>query len=126
MDHLSATLKKGGIKDITAFFPVNKRTPKNVDTHFRAAGLPQVADWFAKRQAVIAKELISRELKERLESEDSNDAVGVEAPILVARPHYLIRLSFVAYRLHQRATASERYLRCRPNHHHLARPHVPD
>jgi hypothetical protein len=75
MDHLTNNLKKGGIKDILIFFPVNKRTPKNLDAHFRAAGLPQVADWFAKRQAVIAKEIISKELKEKLEAEEPNENV---------------------------------------------------
>lgn len=75
MDHLASTLKKGGIKDLLVFFPANKRNATSLDAHFRAAGLPQVAEWFAKRQAAIAKETMLRELHERLEAEEPDDQV---------------------------------------------------
>jgi len=70
MEHLSATLKRGGVKDLLAFFPVNKRYAKTLDAHFREAGIPQVADWFAKRQYAAAKEVIIRELKELIDAEE--------------------------------------------------------
>lgn len=75
MDHLSSNLKKGGVKDLLAFLPANKRSAKNLDAHFRGAGLPQVADWFAKRQAALAKEAMLRELHERLEADEPNEDV---------------------------------------------------
>lgn len=77
MDHLASTLKKGGVKDLLAFFPANKRHAKTLDTHFREAGLPQVSDWFAKRQTFLAKENMLRELNERLEAEESNEDVRI-------------------------------------------------
>lgn len=77
IDHLSSALKKGGIKDLVGFFPPNKRNAKTLDAHFREAGLPQVADWYAKRQALIAKDVMLKELKERLENEDSNESVSL-------------------------------------------------
>jgi hypothetical protein len=77
MEHLSATLKRGGIKDLLAFFPVNKRYSKTLDAHFREAGLPQVADWFAKRQYAAAKEVIVRELKELIDAEESSSNVSL-------------------------------------------------
>jgi len=70
MDHLSSTLKRGGVKDLLVFMPVNRRSPKILEAHFREAGMPQVSDWFAKRQHVIAKEVIVRELKEMCEAEE--------------------------------------------------------
>lgn len=73
MEHLAANLKKGGIKDFLAFFPPNKRNAKVFDAHFRGAGLPQVSDWFVKRQTAAAKEALAQELKERLNAEETND-----------------------------------------------------
>ncbi|KAF5354722.1 hypothetical protein D9756_005272 [Leucocoprinus leucothites] len=41
MDHLSATLKRGGVKDLLAFFPPNKRDNKTLEEHFKEADLPK-------------------------------------------------------------------------------------
>ncbi|KAL0955821.1 hypothetical protein HGRIS_002024 [Hohenbuehelia grisea] len=76
IDHLAGTLKRGGIKDLLAFFPENRRTNANLDAHFRGdANLPQIADWCAKRQYAAVKESIIRELQEMYEREDSNDDI---------------------------------------------------
>ncbi|KAI0355674.1 eukaryotic translation initiation factor 5C [Trametes cingulata] len=72
MEHLAATLKRGGVKDLLAFFPENKRDDKNVDEHFRKAGLPQVAEWWTKRQYASLKENIVKQLKDMLENGDSH------------------------------------------------------
>ncbi|CDO75405.1 hypothetical protein BN946_scf184855.g8 [Trametes cinnabarina] len=72
MEHLAATLKRGGIKNLLAFFPENKRDDKVVDEHFRKAGLPQVAEWWTKRQYASLKESVVKQLKEMLESGSSH------------------------------------------------------
>jgi len=72
MDHLATTLRKGGIKDLLLYFPANRRTDKILDEHFRKAGLPQVADWWTKRQFASLKEGIVSTLKEMLNNEDSH------------------------------------------------------
>jgi hypothetical protein len=77
MDHLSSTLRKGGIKDLPAFFPMTKRDNKALDEHFRAAGLPQVAEWWVKRQYAVAKEGIVTALKEAIDREESTEEVRV-------------------------------------------------
>ena len=77
MDHLAAALRKGGVRDLLAFFPPNKRTDKALDDHFRAAGLPQVAEWWTKRQYAASKEGISTTIKEMLGNEDAHDDVGL-------------------------------------------------
>lgn len=75
MDYLSAALKRGGIKDLTLFFPPNKRDAKTLEEHFKKEGLPQVAEWWAKKQNAAVKENITKELTEMIERGDSPEAV---------------------------------------------------
>ena len=76
MDHLVGALRKGGVKDLLAFLPGNKRDPKTLDEHFRKAGLPQVAEWFIRRQTAAAKESVVKTLKQLFEDENrTNDEV---------------------------------------------------
>ena len=70
MDHLAALLKKGGIKDLLIFFPPNRRTDAVLDAHFRGAGLPQVADWWTRKQNAVIKEEIVKAIKESLGRDD--------------------------------------------------------
>ncbi|SJK97258.1 uncharacterized protein ARMOST_00509 [Armillaria ostoyae] len=71
MEHLSATLKRGGIKDLLAFFPANKREGKNLEEHFKKSGLSQVAEWYAKKQYAVVKEGIVKDLQELCEREET-------------------------------------------------------
>jgi hypothetical protein len=75
MDQLSAALKKGGIKDLLTFFPPNKRETRYLEEHFKSEGLPQVADWWTKKQYAALKETIIKELSEMIEREDSTEQV---------------------------------------------------
>ncbi|KAF8893353.1 armadillo-type protein [Infundibulicybe gibba] len=75
MDHLSATLKRAGIKDLLAFFPANKREGRALEDHFRQQNLPQVADWWAKKQYAVVKESLVRELTEFCEREDTPEQI---------------------------------------------------
>jgi hypothetical protein len=75
MDHLSTTLRKGGVRDLLAFFPINKRDHKTLDEHFRGVGLPQVAEWWVKKQYAIAKDAIVTNLKESISQEESTTNV---------------------------------------------------
>lgn len=76
MDHLAATLKRGGVKDLLAFFPPNKREGKALEERFRAEGLAQVADWWAKKQYAVVKESLVRELTDLCEREETPEQVG--------------------------------------------------
>jgi hypothetical protein len=99
MDHLSGTLKKGGVKDLLAFFPPNKRHGKALEEHFKQENLPQVADWWSKKQYAVVKEGIVKELKELCEREESPEQVS---PLMV--------LGFIGintcsdYRLHKKSS----------------------
>ena len=70
MDHLAATLKKGGIKDLQSFFPPNRRSDTILDAHFRGAGIPQVADWWTRKQNALIKEDIGKAVKDAFEREE--------------------------------------------------------
>jgi len=75
MEHLSAALKRGAIKDLLLFFPPNKREGKILEEHFRKSGVPQVADWWAKKQHGVAKNALVASLTEQCEREETPDQI---------------------------------------------------
>ena len=75
MDHLAGTLKRGGVKDLLAFFPPNRREGKILEEHFRKEGMPQIADWWAKKQYAVVKEGVIKDLTEMREREDTTEQV---------------------------------------------------
>lgn len=76
MEHLGSALRKGGVKDLLLFLPTNKRDPKSLEEHFKKAGLPQVAEWFIRRQSAAARDSVVKTMKELCEDENrSNDEV---------------------------------------------------
>ncbi|ELU42610.1 eukaryotic translation initiation factor 5C [Rhizoctonia solani AG-1 IA] len=75
MDHLSSLLKKGGIKDLLLFFPVSKRTADALLTHFKEANLPQISDWYTKKQTSALKTQLIAQLKEMCENEEPPEAI---------------------------------------------------
>ena len=81
MDQLGAALKRGGVKDLMAFLPVNRRDPRVLEEHFKKAGLSQVAEWFNKKQYAAVKEDVVKLLKEMCADEDrSTDEVCLVLP----------------------------------------------
>jgi hypothetical protein len=80
MDHLAGTLKRGGIKDLLLFFPPNKRTSKELEDHFKKAGLTPIAEWWAKKQYAVVKEGIVRDLQELCEREEPPEQVRTFLP----------------------------------------------
>ncbi|KAG8995133.1 hypothetical protein FRB90_000256 [Tulasnella sp. 427] len=75
MEAFSGILKKGGIKDIMLFFPPTKHDIKHLETHFKAAGLPQVVDFYVKRQYAIIKESMTKHLKEMVDATESAESM---------------------------------------------------
>ncbi|KAJ1304668.1 hypothetical protein OPQ81_005807 [Rhizoctonia solani] len=75
MEHLSSLLKKGGIKDLLLFFPTPKRTADSLLTHFKDAGLPQIAEWYTKKQSSALKSQLITQLKEMCENEEPPEAI---------------------------------------------------
>ncbi|KAI6000575.1 hypothetical protein EDD15DRAFT_2482439 [Pisolithus albus] len=75
MEHLATSLKRGNIKDLLIFFPPNRRDGKVLDDFFRKENIPQVADWYTKRQQALAKETIISELKDLCAHEESTENI---------------------------------------------------
>jgi len=75
MEHLSASLKRGGIKDLLAFFPPNRRDGKALEEHFKKEGLPQIAEWWSKKQYVVVKGELVKDLTELCEREESPEQI---------------------------------------------------
>jgi len=75
MEHLSASLKRGGVKDLIDFFPPNKRSIANLDAYFREKGLPVVAEWYARKLFAAVKEVVVNGLRDLSEKEEGVDAV---------------------------------------------------
>jgi hypothetical protein len=82
MDHLSGTLKRGGVRDILAFFPPNKREGKILEEHFKKEGLPQVAEWWAKRQSAAVKDSFVKELTGLCEHDETPEQASDLLPPL--------------------------------------------
>lgn len=71
MESLASTLRKGGIRDWLLFFPQTKRAQPNViATYFRdEADLPQVADYYGRRQVKELREKTAEDLAELVRTE---------------------------------------------------------
>lgn len=73
MEHLASTLRKGGIRDWLLFFPQTKRAqPDVISQYFRSpeVNLPQVAEYYARRQTKELREQTAATLAELVEKED--------------------------------------------------------
>lgn len=76
MEHLAGALRKGGVKDIINFFPQTKRDqPGIITTHFKSIGLPQVAEYWQKRQVKDAKDQTITHLTEMIQEEATNEEI---------------------------------------------------
>jgi len=78
IDHLSASLKRGGIRELLDFFPANKRTPAELDAWFRKENMLEVAEWYKKKHLARVRENIVSGLKELAEKEKEGDTEGVK------------------------------------------------
>ncbi|KAK4684057.1 hypothetical protein P7C73_g6150, partial [Tremellales sp. Uapishka_1] len=75
MDHLAASLRRSGLKDISLVFPQPVRDRKHLEDHFKQAGLPQVNEWYAKVVLSEIKEETMSSIERMVNEEDSNDAI---------------------------------------------------
>lgn len=77
LDHLSQTLRKGGLTDLEAFFPVGKQNPTELAAHFKGVGLSGVVEFYTKQKSGLAKEDMSYRLKEFVQEEADVDEVRI-------------------------------------------------
>lgn len=82
IDHLSAALKKGGVKDLLDYFPANKRNATELDAWFRKENMPGVADWYKKKHLAKVRENVVNGLKELAEKEKDGEGEGGKEQML--------------------------------------------
>lgn len=72
MEHLSRLLKTN-FKDLIDVFPSGKKTRAALEAYFKAEGLPQIAEWYAKRQTALVKEEMGTYMTQACEEEEFNE-----------------------------------------------------
>ena len=77
MEQLASALRKGNIRDWLLFFPQTKRAqPDAIAAHFRSeeVNLPQVADYYGRRQTKELRDQTATDLADLVRSEESSPA----------------------------------------------------
>ncbi|KAL7420797.1 hypothetical protein Q5752_004750 [Cryptotrichosporon argae] len=75
VDHLAATFRRSGVKDMLAIFPPAQRTRKHLEDHFKAEGLPQIAEWYGKVALNEVKEETIASVERMIADDDSNELI---------------------------------------------------
>ncbi|KAM0789254.1 hypothetical protein ACM66B_000097 [Microbotryomycetes sp. NB124-2] len=75
VEHLSTTLRKGGVTDLEAFFPASKQNATELSAHFKAVGLTPVVDVYLKQKSAQAKDDLLARLKEFVADEADFDEI---------------------------------------------------
>ena len=77
LDHLSLSLRKGGVTDLEGFFPPSKQNATELSTHFKSAGLSGVVDFYVKQKSGQATQDMLKRLKEFIAEEADFDEVSI-------------------------------------------------
>jgi hypothetical protein len=75
IDHLSASLKRGGVKEMLDFFPVNKRTLTELEAWFKKENLTEISEWYKKKRMARIRESIISGLKDLAEKDEGADSM---------------------------------------------------
>jgi len=76
VDQLFGCLKKGGVKELLDFFPVNKRSPAELTIWFKKEGLPSVGDMYEKKRVGRVTNTIITGLKDLVEKDEDNETIS--------------------------------------------------
>jgi len=76
IDHLAATMRRSGLRDVLLVFPVPIRDQANLAAHFKKEGLPQIVDWYAKVALSEIREETKAAVARMINDEDSNEHVS--------------------------------------------------
>lgn len=85
VEHLSTTLRKGGVTDLEAFFPTSKQNATELSAHLRAAGLSAVVDVYLKQKSAQAREDLLARLKEFVADEADFDEIASYLKVVYKR-----------------------------------------
>jgi hypothetical protein len=75
VDQLFGCLKKGGIKELLDFFPVNKRTPTELTVWFKKENLTAISDVYEKKKVGRITNAIITGIKDLVEKGEDNETI---------------------------------------------------
>lgn len=75
IEHLSSSLKKGSTTDLAEFFPINKQSNLELQSHFKLNGLSGVFDFYTKQKSTAAQQETLYKLKELINDEQDLEEI---------------------------------------------------
>lgn len=75
MDHLSANLRKSGLKDLLDVFPQPVRDRAHLEKHFKDTGLTQVSEWYSRKMLGAVKEDTVANIGRLISEDESADQI---------------------------------------------------
>ncbi|CAK9784216.1 unnamed protein product [Cutaneotrichosporon oleaginosum] len=75
IEHLSANLRRSGLRDILSVFPAENKNRAFLEAHFKKEGLPQIVDWYAKAALSGVKANTISTVTRMINDEESNEAI---------------------------------------------------
>jgi len=76
IEQVGSVIRRSGLKDIAAVFPLQSRDRKTMEEHFKKEGLPQINEWYAKLALGEVKESTIKNIAMSINEEEPNDAVS--------------------------------------------------
>lgn len=76
MDHLSATLRRSGLRDLQLVFPIQIRDRKHLEDHLKKEGLQPVLDWYNKIALSEVKDQTMASIGRMTSEDDTNEQVS--------------------------------------------------
>ncbi|WVR06410.1 hypothetical protein IAU60_003441 [Kwoniella sp. DSM 27419] len=75
IEQFGATIRRSGLKDILAVFPLQTRDKAHLDAHFKKEGLQPIVDWYAKLALGEAKEDTIQAIERMFNDEETNEQI---------------------------------------------------
>lgn len=76
IDHLSATLKRSGLRDLLLVFPVQTRDRKHLEEHFKKENLTPVLEWYNRLALLEVKDDTVLNVTRMINDDESNEQVS--------------------------------------------------
>ena len=80
IEQVGSVIRRSGLKDIAAVFPLQSRDRKSMEEHFKKEGLPSINEWYAKLALGEVKETTIKTIAININEEEPNDAVSLPDP----------------------------------------------
>lgn len=82
VEHLSATLKRSGLRDLLLLFPIQTRDRKHLEDHFKKENLTPILDWYNKLALSEVKDETILNITRMVNDDEGNEQVSRPAVLL--------------------------------------------